>query len=254
MKHDLAAIAKSLIESLQLKTEPVAVSFTAEEPKGVPRLLKTAAAGCTFWEQGAKSAFVTAPGDHAACAVGMYTHHMPPGTPAQEADLNDSLKVFADLGYVRPEDIPTIPVLANEAKHVVYAPLATTPIAADVVLLFVNSQQGLLITEAIQQVEAGSPPALGRPACAVLPQVMNSGKPALSLGCCGARAYLDVMTDNVALWALPGARVAEYAARLEVLAKANGILSGFHTLRRKEFADGQSPSIKETLTHFQAGS
>ena len=34
-------------------------------------------------------------------------------------------------------------------------------------------------------------PAMGRPACAVVPQAINSGQAALSLGCCGARAYLD---------------------------------------------------------------
>ena len=36
------------------------------------------------------------------------------------------------------------------------------------------------------------------------PHVVNTGQPALSLGCCGARAYLDVMTDDVALWAATG--------------------------------------------------
>src|SRR5215475_12388677 len=66
------------------------------------------------------------------------------------------------------------------------------------------------------------------------PQAINSGKPALSLGCCGARAYLDVLTDDVALWALPGARIADYAARIKVLADANQILTKFHELRRED--------------------
>jgi hypothetical protein len=43
-------------------------------------------------------------------------------------------------------------------------------------------------------------PATGRPACAVIPQVLNCGKATLSLRCCGARAYVDVLTDSVALW------------------------------------------------------
>ena len=70
------------------------------------------------------------------------------------------------------------------------------------------------------------------------PQAINSGKPALSLGCCGARAYLDVLTDDVALWALPGARIAEYAARIQVLAQANNVLTQFHQIRRVDIEAG----------------
>ena len=47
------------------------------------------------------------------------------------------------------------------------------------------------------------PPAMGRPSCAVVPQAANSTGSAPSMGCCGARAYLDVLTDDV-LSAVPG--------------------------------------------------
>lgn len=105
----------------------------------------------------------------------------------------------------------------------------------------------------MQQVEPGLPPALGRPACAVIPQAINTGKPALSLGCCGARAYLDVFTDDFALWALPGNRIADYAARIKVLADANTILTKFHELRRDDVAAGKSPSVNESLARLQGG-
>ena len=72
----------------------------------------------------------------------------------------DALKVFADLGYVRPEDLPMIPVLASRSKYVVYGPLAQIPLPPDVVLLFVNSNQTLVLSEAVQQVENGTPPAM----------------------------------------------------------------------------------------------
>ena len=77
----------------------------------------------------------------------------------------------------------------------------------DVVLLFGKAGQMLILSEASQQVEGGLPPAMGRPACAIVPQALNTGRAALSLGCCGARAYLDVLTDEVALWAIPGAKL-----------------------------------------------
>ena len=253
--NDYSSIAGTLMESLKLRVAPVAVCLTDKPPQGVPAPSKPAAAGCVFWEWGAQGALVTSSKDHSNCAVGMFTHHMPPATASQQEDLNDCLKVFGDLGYVRPEDIPGIPVLKEEAKYVVYAPLASTPLPPAAVLLFANSRQSLAITEAVQQVEPGVPPALGRPACAVIPQAINTGKPALSLGCCGARAYLDVLTDDFALWALPGARIADYAARIKVLADANNILTKFHQLRRDDVAAGKSPSVKESLVRLEnAGS
>ena len=120
-----------------------------------------------------------------------------------------------------------------------------------VVLLFANSRQSLAITEAVQQVDPGVPPALGRPACAVIPQVVNTGKPALSLGCCGARAYLDGLTDDFALWALPGVRIEEYASRIAALANANSILTRFHQIRRRDIEAGERPSVKESITRLQ---
>ena len=248
---DYSSIAKTLMDSLNLRVAPVAVCMTDKPPQGIPGSARPAAAGCVFWERGAQGAFVTSQKDHGNCAVGMYTHHMPLSTAAQQDDLNTCLKVFGDLGYVRPEDIPGIPVLKEEAKYVTYAPLASTPVAPSTVLLFANSRQSLAITEAVQQVEPGVPPALGRPACAVIPQAINTGKPALSLGCCGARAYLDVLTDDFALWALPGARIADYAARIKVLADANNILTEFHQLRREDVAAGKSPSVKESLVRLE---
>ncbi|HWB98408.1 MAG TPA: hypothetical protein VG672_16975, partial [Bryobacteraceae bacterium] len=95
-------------------------------------------------------------------------------------------------------------------------------------------------------------PAMGRPACAVVPQVMNTGRAALSLGCCGARAYLDVLSDDVALFAIPGAKLAAYAERIATLSKANGILSQFHQIRRRSVESGESPTVKESLAAMSA--
>ena len=161
--------------------------------------------------------------------------------------VGDALKMFADLGYVREQDIATIPVLKSRPSHVVYGPLASIPLAPDVVLLFGKADQMLILSEASQQVEGGLPPAMGRPACAIVPQAMNTGRAALSLGCCGARAYLDALTDDVALWAIPGSKLDLYAERIAALAKANAILTTFHQVRRGDVEDGKSPTIKESL-------
>jgi uncharacterized protein (DUF169 family) len=203
-------------------------------------------AGCRFWQEAAAGVFATQVQQHDLCSIGIYTHNLEM-TPGTETDLGDALKVFGDLGYVRPEDIPLIPVLKQKARVIVYGPLAEVPLPPDVVLLFVKADQTLILSEASQQMENGLPPAMGRPACAVVPQAFNTGRTALSLGCCGARAYLDVLTPDVALYAIPGAKIQEFTDRVAALAKANGVLTQFHALRRAAVEAGQHPSVKESL-------
>jgi hypothetical protein len=173
------------------------------------------------------------------------------GGPGYKTDLQDALRVFGDLGYVREADLPFIPVLNRDAKVVVYGPLGSNPLPADVALLFVKASQTLILSEASQQLENGLPPAMGRPACGVVPQAFNTGRTALSLGCCGARAYLDVLTPDVALYAIPGARLEAFTERVAGLANANTVLTAFHTLRRKDVEDGKRPSVQESLAAMQ---
>jgi uncharacterized protein (DUF169 family) len=246
----LSFIAQTLSESLQLTQPPVGVAFADDVPAGVRTYAGSAPAGCRFWQEATTQVFATVAKDHELCSIGMYTHHLELGAGAQ-TDLGDALKVFGDLGYVRPEDMPFIPVLGREAKVVVYGPLSSIPVTPDVVLLFVKADQTLILSEASQQLENGLPPAMGRPACGVIPQALNTGRTALSLGCCGARAYLDVLTPDVALYAIPGTMLEAFAERVGALAKANSVLTAFHTLRRKDVEAGLRPTVKESLAAMQ---
>ena len=246
MEKYYSQLAGTLTSSLKLAQPPVAVCFADSVPESIPAHTGQSPAGCRFWQDAATTVFATSSADHALCAIGVYTHNLEP-SPAQQTDLMDALKVFGDLGYVTPQDLPLIPVLTARPKHLVYAPLAQSPLKPGVVLLVVDANQTLILSEAVQQVENQNAPAMGRPACAVIPQVMNTGRAALSLGCCGARAYLDVLTDDVALFALPGANLAAYVERIAALAQANSVLSKFHQLRRRDVAAGASPTIKDSL-------
>lgn len=239
------------MDALRLDQPPVALCFSDSVPAGLQGPAKPVAAGCKFWEDATVASFATSANDHELCAIGVYTHHLQT-TPAQQTDLVDALKVFGDLGYVRQEDLPMIPVLAAEAKYVTYSPLAQTPLPPDVVLMFANANQILVLSEATQQVESHNAPAMGRPACAVVPQVMNTGRAALSLGCCGARAYLNVLTEGVALFAIPGAKLEAYVERITALANANQMLTRFHHLRRDDINLGNRPTIQDSLNALAA--
>lgn len=243
-------VAKTLMDSLQLTHPPVAVCLTDTVPPGTEMWSGNSPAGCRFWQEAATRVFATAPEDHAMCSIGQYTHnlHM---SPASSTDLQDALRVFVDLTYVREEDIAAIPVLQSKPKYVVYGPLDRIPSAPDVVMLFVRADQTLILSEASQQVENGLPPAMGRPACAIIPQARNTARSALSLGCCGARAYLDVLSNQIVLYAIPGSSIAAFAERVSALAKANGVLSQFHQIRRRHIEAGATPSIRDSLRALQ---
>jgi len=244
--NSYSQLANRLSGSLRLRQAPVAVSFSDSIPAGMKPHDGRVPAGCRFWQDAASSAFATCSADHSHCAIGIHTHNLQ-SSPTQQADLMDALKVFADLSYVRPEDVKAIPVLELQPRIVTYSPLASCTLAPEVVVLFVDASQILLLSEATQQVENQNPPAMGRPACAVIPQVANTGVAALSLGCCGARAYLDVLTDDVAIFAIPGSKLEAYVQRIDALANANAVLAKFHHIRRRDIEAGHSPSVKESL-------
>ncbi len=251
MNQSYSELAATLTRSLRLAQAPVAVSFPESVPDGVPAHQGHAPAGCQFWREAATAAFATSAKDHALCAVGSYTHNLEQSTSLQK-DLEDCLMIFGGLGYVRPDDLPLIPVLGAQPKHIVYAPLAHSPLPAEVVLLFCDASQALIFSEAVQQVEHRNPPAMGRPACAVIPQVKNTGLAALSLGCCGARAYVDTFTADLVLCALPGINLAAYVERIAALAAANSTLSQFHHRRGQDIAAGSTPTVQESLAAMQS--
>lgn len=244
-------ISAALVEHLALSQPPIAVCFTESVPPGLTMWSGHSPAGCRFWQEAASRVFATAPADHNLCSIGQYTHNLEM-SPASGADLSTALKVFGDLTYVRAEDVAAIPVLASRPQFVIYGPLAEMPAAPDVVLLFVRAGQTLILSEASQQLENGLPPAMGRPACAVIPQARNTGRSALSLGCCGARAYLDILPPDVALYAIPGAAIEAFTERIAALAKANRILTRFHQIRRQQVESGAVPTIEESLAALRA--
>ena len=242
--------ATQLTESLQLSLPPVAIAFADELPQSILPFQETAPAGCFFWQEAATRTFSTSAQDHEMCAIGVHTHNLTGASTAQQVELQTALEAMQGLDYVRAEEVAAIPVLQQPVRHTVYGPLAEFPLTADVVLLFAHAQQSLILTEAVARVDDGAPPAMGRPACAVVPQVMNGGRAAMSLGCCGARAYLDAMTDDIALWALPGKKLDAYCREIGGLAKSNGILTVFHQRRRADVAAGARPTVQESLARL----
>ena len=247
MKQDRQQQAEQLIASLELSLPPIAIAFRDAVPDGVPEFDGSVPAGCVFWQEAAKRTFATSARHHALCSIGIHTLNLSQAPASQPEDLRTTLEAMTGLDYVREEEVAAIPVVRREVKHALYGPLADFPADPEVVLLFADARQGLVLSEAVGRVDGGVPPAMGRPACAVVPQTLNHGLATMSLGCCGARAYLDALSDDTALWALPGGRLGQYCDQIVAFANANRTLAMFHERRRADVESGQRPTVRESL-------
>ena len=242
--------ADRLTEALELSRSPIAVAFPGAVPPDVPEFDGTVPAGCAFWEEAMTRTFATSAGHHALCSIGIHTHNLAGAPASQPGELQASLEAMIGLDYVREEEVAAIPVLEHPVQHAVYGPLRDFPLDPAVVLLFVDARQGLVLSEAVARVDGGVAPAMGRPACAVVPQAVNNGTSAMSLGCCGARAYLPALSDDVAIWALPGSRLEEYCEQIGVFARGNRTLAAFHEGRKRDVESGERPSVHESLARL----
>ena len=250
MNQERQSQADRLTEALDLSLPPIAIAFPDAVPEGVPEFEGTVPAGCVFWQEAAARTFATTAGHHALCSIGIHTHNLSGAPASQPEELGAALEAMIGLDYVREEEVAAIPVLGRQAKHAVYGPLREFPLDPEVVLLFVDARQGLVLSEAVERVDGGVAPAMGRPACAAVPHAINRGTSAMSLGCCGARAYLDALSDDVALWALPGSGLDAYCEQIAVLAGANRILATFHERRRQDVESGERPTVRESLARL----
>ena len=247
MKQDRQQQAEQLIASLDLSLPPIAIAFRDAVPDGVPEFDGSVPAGCVFWQEAAKRTFATSARHHALCSIGIHTLNLSQAPASQPEELRTTLEAMTGLDYVREEEVAAIPVVRREVKHALYGPLADFAADPEVVLLFADARQGLVLSEAVGRVDGGVPPAMGRPACAVVPQTLNHGLATMSLGCCGARAYLDALSDDTALWALPGGRLDQYCDQIVAFANANRTLAMFHERRRADVESGQRPTVRESL-------
>jgi uncharacterized protein (DUF169 family) len=221
----------SLTDLLHLTSPPIAISFVAEPPPGVPHVAATEPAGCGYWRRAAAGeVFYTVADDHKGCPIGAHTHHVLL-SPAEQQELMGLVQTMVGLSYLKMEEVPNIPTRQTALQVAVYAPLDTAPLPPDVILVRGHAQQLMLLTEAAQAAGVGSTGmTMGRPTCAVLPEAINSDRTAASFGCVGNRVYTGA-DEQDAYFAIPGAQLAVVEASLAVIVRANQELEKFHRAR-----------------------
>jgi uncharacterized protein (DUF169 family) len=138
---------------------------------------------------------------------------------------------MVELKYVTSEEIPSIPHRTEPMQVAAYAPLAAATFAPDVVIFRGNVRQVMLLSEAAKAagaLDAGT--AMGRPACAALPQAISSSGGVTSVGCIGNRVYTGLGDDEMYL-AVPGGALDKTLEQLAVIMNANAELEKFHRAR-----------------------
>jgi uncharacterized protein (DUF169 family) len=113
-----------------------------------------------------------------------------------------------------------------------YAPLAAAAFTPDVVLVCGNARQMMLLGEAAHAAGvAADASVVGRPTCAAIPAVMQSGRAASNFGCVGNRVYTDMADDDL-YFAIGGPQLATVVEKLEKIVHANRELEKFHRARK----------------------
>ena len=233
--NEYRSIETKISKSLRLKKRPVAVKFLDAPPNGVPKFEGAEPSGCSFWRiAAAGKTFYTVPSDHYNCAVGSHTHNIPL-PPERAKELDQTISFMTGIGYIKMEEVPVIPRLAELPAAVVYSPLGETPVDPDVVIFAAPAAQIMLLQEAAQRAgRAAQFPMLGRPTCMAIPAAMAKGA-IISSGCVGNRVYTDLAEGE--LYAMvPGKDVEHIAHELETIASANAKLHEYHSSRRQEIS------------------
>jgi uncharacterized protein (DUF169 family) len=219
------------LATLQLTRPPVAVAFLDSPPAGLTRIGGPAPAGCSYWKLASEGqAFYTTADDHQNCPVGAFTHGVTL-SPAKTEELQSLVGTMIELQYLRSNEIPAIPHRVPPMQVAAYAPLERATFAPDVVIFRGNARQIMLLSEAARAAgafEVGT--AMGRPACAMLPQALAAGQSVASIGCIGNRVYTELADDELYL-AVPGGALGPMLDKLETIVTANAELEKFHRRR-----------------------
>jgi uncharacterized protein (DUF169 family) len=220
------ALERTLCSTLDLTRRPVAIAFRDAPPTGVSRLDGTQPSGCSYWKLAADGrTFYTVPGDHYNCPIGSYTHNIPL-PPERERELSQTLGLMTESGYLRMEEVSSIPRVAETPGAIVYAPLATTPVDPDAVIVAGTPGGLMLLFESAVRAGVPTQSLFGRPTCMAIPAAIPQGI-ASSFGCMGNRVYTD-LSNNELYSVISGKELQKITDELALIVSANATLRQYH--------------------------
>jgi uncharacterized protein (DUF169 family) len=233
---DTRELAQVLIDSLQLSMAPVALGFLDAPPEGVSVFESVVPSACAFWSRAEKGLFFAKAESHENCPVGVLTMGFPISLQVL-SNLTDFVSKMCGVSYIGTKEPEQIPRMERARKGILYGPLAEFPTHPDLVLIWVNGRQAMLLEEALGTVcwdNTESVEAFGRPACGALAVSVNESKPTLSFGCAGMRTFTQIPDDKL-LASLPGSLLASLPAKLQRTIEANRQMLAFYQQHKAQY-------------------
>ncbi|MDQ2904048.1 MAG: DUF169 domain-containing protein [Chloroflexota bacterium] len=224
------------VSLLQLQHVPVGLAFVEQAPESVTRTTRHVPSACTFWRLAEQDVFYALGEDHQECPIGMMT--MGFQMPEREQQRAQALvETMANVQYFSPAEVSALPTVQKPHQAIVYGRMDRFPVAPDVILCRLDTQQAMLVAEALGQVNwlQGGQSAFGRPTCGVIPRTLQTGETSMSFGCIGARTYVELTPSEMVL-TLPGQQFADLVAKLQTIVSANQALAPFHQQQKATFS------------------
>lgn len=228
MSSKWTELSERLVAVLQLTTPPVAISFVDVPPMGVERFddpmsaptadgrRGRAPAGCVFWGLGAERAFSTLAEDHGNCTVGSITQGL---LDPSEAVGREDVAELVGAGWVGSTVLDELPRVSKRPGSIVYAPLGTTTVDPDVVLLRADGRQMMILSDALPELSVH-----GKPQCGIVALTKEDGVAAASFGCALSRERTRMRPEEMTC-TLPAARLEPVVEALERAATINEVVA-----------------------------
>jgi len=229
-------LTQRFTQLLQLKQPPIGLTFVEEVPQDIQHTATRVPSACTFWRLAEQGVFHATAQDHQECPIGMMTmgFTMPEASQQRAQAL---VQTMADVHYFSPAEVSALPIVNKPHQSIIYGRLDQFPVEADVVLCIIDTQQAMLVAEAMGNtnwLQQGGQSAFGRPTCAVIPRTLQTGTTSMSFGCVGARTYTGLTPSELVL-TIPGNEFATLVERLETTVAANAALAPFHQQQKERF-------------------
>ena len=223
-------LAERLTAALSLPTPPLAITFAAALPDGVPAFDEPmpppmpdgrtgrVPAGCVFWIKAAERTFATVAADHANCSVGSMTHGF---KTFDEVAGNSDVAALLETGWVTPDAVAQIPVVREHPNTVVYGPLAETPVDPDVVFVRLNAKQLMVLSDAVPGLRIE-----GKPQCHIVAVAKEQGEIAASVGCALSRVRTGMPATEMTC-AIPALKLRDVVVAIERNAVADATVARY---------------------------
>ena len=230
---DYSILESNLCEILDLTKRPVAVTFRESAPVGITKFAGSEPSGCSFWQLAAGGmTFYTVPNDHCHCVIGSFTHRFPL-PPESAGELESAISMMSSSGYIKMEELSSIPRLKEAPQAVIYSPLGDSPVKPDLVIIVARPMQIMVLQESAMRAGVGLQLSLfGGPTCMSLPSALGHHGMITSAGCLGNRIYNDLGDDDLYV-IFPGRILQKIVDEMQTIAESTASRMEYHKGRRK---------------------